>query len=87
MDAPWTDEIQVPGNATVTAGQTFSGPVPPPYLPALIQSGLSFQIELEEFGTPNLTTVLAMKVVESESMYCTVTRLTIRTLSLIHLRT
>ncbi|KUI65520.1 hypothetical protein VM1G_01214 [Cytospora mali] len=58
----------VPGNATVKAGQSFSGPVPPPYLPAIIQAGLTFQNELEQFGTANLTAVFAMKVVEDTTI-------------------
>ncbi|KAK7733053.1 hypothetical protein SLS53_008382 [Cytospora paraplurivora] len=53
----------VPGNATVTPGQSFSGSVPRPYLPAILRSGLGFQIQLEDFGTPNLTALFAMKVI------------------------
>ncbi|KAL1880144.1 hypothetical protein Daus18300_001507 [Diaporthe australafricana] len=51
-----------PGNATVAAGQAFSGPVPPPYLPAVLQGGLGFQGQLEQFGQANLTSVFALKV-------------------------
>lgn len=54
--------VQAPGNATVAAGETFSGPVPPPYLPAVLQGGLGFQGELEQFGPANLTAVFALKV-------------------------
>lgn len=54
--------MQAPGNATVTAGQTFLGPVPPPYLPAVLQGGLGFQGQLEQFGQANLTAVFALKV-------------------------
>lgn len=53
---------QAPGNATVAAGETFSGPVPPPYLPAVLQGGLGFQGQLEQFGPANLTAVFALKV-------------------------
>ncbi|KAG8157140.1 hypothetical protein KVR01_013130 [Diaporthe batatas] len=60
---PGTDGLSyeiVPGNATVTAG--FSGPVPPPYLPPILQGGLGFQGQLEQFGQANLTAVFALKV-------------------------
>ncbi|ROW04985.1 hypothetical protein VPNG_06978 [Cytospora leucostoma] len=53
----------VPGNATVAPGKSFSGLIPQPYLPAILRSGLGFQLQLEEFGTPNLTALFAMKVI------------------------
>lgn len=46
----------------MVAGETFSGPVPPPYLPDVLQGGLGFQGQLEQFGPANLTAVFALKV-------------------------
>lgn len=57
----------VPGNATVAAGQTFSGPVPPPYLSEVLRGGLGFQGQLEQFGQANLTAVFALKVTRQTS--------------------
>ncbi|ROV88303.1 hypothetical protein VMCG_10483 [Cytospora schulzeri] len=67
---PGTDGLAVqlvPGNAAVVAGKSFSGPVPPPYLPEIIQSGVNFQNTLEKFGTANFTAIFAMRVVGDTS--------------------
>lgn len=51
------------GNTTVAAGRTFSGPVPPPRQPSeTMLSGMGFMGKLEQFGTPNLTAVIAYQV-------------------------
>ncbi|KIX05605.1 uncharacterized protein Z518_06477 [Rhinocladiella mackenziei CBS 650.93] len=51
------------GNAFITSGETFNGPVPPPgHLNKDLASGAYFMLELEQFGTPNLTAVIAVKV-------------------------
>ncbi|KAJ9668901.1 hypothetical protein H2201_001147 [Coniosporium apollinis] len=54
------------GNASVASGDTFNGPVPPPEpLSPLLLSGLGFIHTLEQFGTPNLTAVIAVEFVSS----------------------
>ncbi|GIK03432.1 hypothetical protein Aspvir_007501 [Aspergillus viridinutans] len=51
------------GNTSVHAGQCYSSTVPPPAeLSSLMQSGLSFMHPLKDFGTPNLTAVIAYQV-------------------------
>lgn len=69
MNEQESHNLQAPGNATVAAGATFSGPVPPPYLPAVLQGGLGFQGQLEQFGPANLTAFFALKV--TGGMYIT----------------
>lgn len=51
------------GNTTITPLGGFSAPVPQPRQPsASILSGLGFMHPLEQFGTPNLTAVIAYEV-------------------------
>ncbi|KAH3511309.1 hypothetical protein KXV55_002464 [Aspergillus fumigatus] len=51
------------GNTSVRAGERYSSTVPPPAeLSSVLQSGLTFMHPLEDFGTPNLTAVIAYQV-------------------------
>ncbi|KIX10705.1 uncharacterized protein Z518_01789 [Rhinocladiella mackenziei CBS 650.93] len=51
------------GNVSIAGGEAFNGPVPPPKeIPATLASGLGFQHALEQFGTPNLTAVIAFEI-------------------------
>ncbi|KAF2108840.1 hypothetical protein BDV96DRAFT_636539 [Lophiotrema nucula] len=51
------------GNTTITPKGSFSAPVPQARQPsASILSGLNFMHPLEQFGTPNLTAVIAYQV-------------------------
>ncbi len=52
------------GNATISPGESFSGPLPEPQGPLpIIQSGLQFMHPLEDYGGHNLTAVLAYELV------------------------
>ncbi|KAF2472794.1 uncharacterized protein BDR25DRAFT_157719, partial [Lindgomyces ingoldianus] len=51
------------GNTTITPYGGISAPVPQPHQPSSsITSGLTFMHPLEQFGTPNLTAVIAYQV-------------------------
>jgi len=51
------------GNATISAGKKFSGRVPPARQPSdSVLTGMGFMNKLEQFGTPNLTAVIAYQV-------------------------
>lgn len=51
------------GNTTISPGGSFSGPVPGPRQPSdTLLSGLAFMHALKQFGTPNLTAVIAYQV-------------------------
>lgn len=52
------------GNATISPGQIFSGPVPHPSQPLQeLLNGLGFQHPLEQWGAANLSAVVALKVI------------------------
>ncbi|GFF92501.1 hypothetical protein IFM60648_09770 [Aspergillus lentulus] len=56
------------GSTSVHAGQRYSSTVPPPAeLSSVLQSGLTFMHPLEDFGTPNLTAVIAYQVLNDSS--------------------
>ncbi|KAH2065611.1 hypothetical protein KXW21_006105 [Aspergillus fumigatus] len=55
--------VRLLGNTSVRAGERYSSTVPPPAeLSSVLQSGLTFMHPLEDFGTPNLTAVIAYQV-------------------------
>lgn len=55
------------GNTTITPQGGFSAPVPQARQPsATMLSGLGFQHPLEQFGTPNLTAVIAYQVLSGK---------------------
>ena len=57
------------GNTTLSPGGSFSAPVPQARQPsATILSGLTFMHPLEQFGTPNLTAVIAYQILNGESI-------------------
>lgn len=60
------------GNTTITPRGSFSAPVPMARQPsATILSGLNFMHPLEQFGTPNLTAVIAYQVLTQTSKNAT----------------
>jgi hypothetical protein len=62
-------QVKMLGSTSVHAGQRYSSTVPPPAeLSSVLQSGLTFMHPLEDFGTPNLTAVIAYQVLNGNTM-------------------
>ena len=55
------------GNASVQAGHTFNGPVPPPSpIDPTLAGGLGFTHPIDADQQPNLTAVVAIEIISSE---------------------